>query len=228
MSIFKPIQLACPSCGAGVEFQAVASVNAGRAPALRTAILAESFQREACTACGTSFRLAPRFSLIDHPRRMWLAVLPIERRSAWPEEEIAAQAAFERAYGAGASPGIRRIGATLRRRLVFGWSGVREKLLADELGIDDVVLELVKLAVLGSVDAAPIGGDAELRLLGGDAARLGFAWLHAADERPIERLEVPREVCDEVAGPAWDELRAELGAGLYVDIGRLTVATTPA
>src|SRR5688572_5315377 len=109
MSIFKPIQLACPSCGAGVEFQAVASVNACRAPALRTAILVESFQREACAACGTSFRLAPSVSLIVHPRWMWLAALPIERRSAWPKEEIAAQAAFDRAYGAGASPGIRRI-----------------------------------------------------------------------------------------------------------------------
>lgn len=228
MSIFKPVHLECPSCGEGVAFQAVASVNAGRAPALRAAILAETFQRETCAACGTSFRLAPRFSLIDHARRLWIAVLPVDRRSAWPEEEVAALAAFERAYGAGASPGIRRIGATLRRRLVFGWSGVREKLLADELGIDDLTLELVKLAVLGSVDAAPIGGDAELRLLGGDATRLGFAWQNADDENPIERLEVPRDVCDEVGGEAWAELRAELGTSLYVDIGRLTVATTPA
>ena len=227
MSMFKTIRLACPSCGEGVDFQAVASVNADRAPALRRAILDESFQREACASCGTTFRLAPRFSLIDHGRMWWIAVLPIADRVEWAQHEQAAAASFERAYGSAASATIRKIGATLRRRVVFGWAAVREKLLADDLGLDDVALELTKTALLGSVASAPIGASTELRLLGGDATRLAFGWILSSDESLIEGLQVERSAYDEVAADAngeWAELRAELEGGLFVDMGRLTIA----
>src|SRR4029450_11452585 len=102
---------------------------------------------EECAACGMSFRLAPKFSLIDHGRDSWIAVLPATERVEWPEHEPAAAASFEAAYGAGASPGIRKIGSTIRRRLVFGWAALREKLVAQDLHLDDLALELTKMAL---------------------------------------------------------------------------------
>ena len=229
MSIFKPVRLACPSCGAGVDFQAVSSVNADRAPHLRQQIVDETFQREACAACGTTFRLSPKFSLIDHGRDSWIAVLPATERDEWPEHEKAAAASFERAYGAGASPSIRKIGSTIRRRLVFGWAALREKLVAQDLHLDDLALELTKMALLRSSGSAPIGASTELRLLGGDATRLAFAWLLSSDESLVEGLEVERAAYDEIAadtGGDWAELRADFDGALFVDMGRLTIATS--
>jgi hypothetical protein len=231
MSVFRNVTLPCPGCGAGVDFALVASVNAGRAPELRAAILAETFQRESCPACGTSFRVDPRFSLIDHGRRQWIAALPLAARAHWAAEEATALASFERAYVAGATATIRSIGATLRRRVTFGWAGLREKLLCDELGLDDVELELCKLAVLRSAASAPVDRRTELRLQAGDGERLYLAWLQSAGEQRIETLSIARAACAEIAADAegdWAELRAELSAGPFVDIARLTIAATPA
>jgi len=228
MSIFKTVRLACPSCGEGVDFQAVSSVNADRAPHLRQQIVDETFQREECAACGTSFRLAPSFSLIDHGRESWIAVLPATERGEWPEHEKAAAASFERAYGPGASPNIRKIGGTIRRRLTFGWAGIREKLVAQDLHLDDLTLELTKMALLRSSGSAPVGASTELRLLGGDATRLAFGWLLSGDESLVEGLEVERAAYDEIAADAggdWAELRADFDGALFVDMGRLTIAT---
>ena len=50
--------------------------------------------------------------------------------------------------------------------------GIREKLVAQDLGLDDVTLELTKMALLGSVASAPIGRDTELRFQGDGGGKL--------------------------------------------------------
>ena len=229
MSVFRPVDLPCPDCGATVRFELVASVNADRAPALRAAIVDESFQRETCPACGTTFRVEPSFSLIDHGRRVWIAALPLAERARWQAAEARAGETFDRAYGARASPSIRAIGAEMRKRVVFGWGALREKLLCDDLGLDDTTLELTKIAVLGSVSSAPLGRDTELRFQGEGGGKLQFAWIAVAGEAPLEWLAVERAAYDEIAtdaGGDWAELRADLGGGAaYVDMNRLIIAT---
>ena len=232
MSVFRPVELPCPDCGAAVRFEVVASVNADRAPAFRAAIVAESFQREACPACGTTFRVEPSFSLIDHGRRIWVAALPLAERARWQAAEARAGETFERAYGVRASTTIRAIGAELRKRIVFGWGALREKLVCDDLGLDDTTLELTKIAVLGSASSAPLGRDTELRLQGAGEGKLQFAWLAVSSEVPLEWLSVERAAYDEIAADAggdWAELRADLGSGAaYVDMNRLIITAAPA
>ncbi len=227
MSQFSSITLACPGCGAELAFEAVHSVNADRSPLLRAQILDESFQRVSCPQCQTDFRLEPDLNYVEHDKRLWIAVRPLGLLTRWPQEEQRVAALFEQVYGAGGSPYMRRLGLTLRRRLVFGWAALREKLLADDIGLDDLVLELTKAAVLRSSSSAPVGLGAELRLLGGDAQQLLLAWLHSADETPAQRLRVARSLYDEIAadaGGAWAELRGTLGAGPFVDMNRMLVA----
>lgn len=232
MSVFRAVELACPGCARPVRVELVASVNLDRSPALRRAIVDESFQREICPDCGTSFRIDPRFALIDHGRQRWIAALPLARRPHWAGEERTAQATFERAYGAQASPTIGAIGATLRRRVTFGWAGLREKLLCDELGIADLTLELLKTAVLASAASAPLGRASELRLDGQDGQggeRLRLAWLRSSDEQPLEWLHVQRAALAQIeadAGDAWAELRAGFDGALFVDIARLIITPT--
>ena len=99
----------------------------------------------------------------------------------------------------------------LRVRLVFGLVALREKLLAWDAGLDDVDLELLKLAAMRAV-GEPLARAATLRLVActADAAVL-------LDDAAT-RWDVPR---DALPPGAFVELRAALGAGCYVDLARL-------
>jgi hypothetical protein len=140
-------------------------------------------------------------------------------------EELA-RSTFAHAYGEKASAAARDIGSGLRARVTFGWAGLREKLLAAEHQLDDVTLELVKMAILRGLDNSPIGADTELRLLGVEGSELMMAWIRAVNEETVEGLRVPRSLYDEIAAdPAgWQALREELSAGPFVDMNRLLVA----
>ena len=230
MSQFTIATAVCPACAAEVPFDLVRSVNADRMPSLRAAIVARTFQSKACPTCGTEFRVEPEFNYVEHGRDLWIAALPLERLPHWQDEEAAAEARFERVYGARASPLIQSIGKRLARRLAFGWAAVREKLVAADLGLDDVTLELCKSAVLRASASAPVGLGAELRLVGADATHLRLAWLRSSDESALESIRAGRALYDEIAADAsgdWAPLRAQL-AGMYVDLGRLLVVPAEA
>lgn len=226
MSQFSIADIACPACGAAVAFNLVDSVNADRAPELRQAIVDGTFQRTTCATCGSDFRIEPDFNYVEHGRDLWVAVLPIERLRRWREDEADAEARFERIYGARSSPRIREIGRRLRRRLAFGWAAIREKLVIDDLGLDDVTVELCKSAVLGASTSAPVGLGAELRLLGGDDSHLHLGWLRSANESLAEGIRVSRELYREIAADEdgdWQSLREQIGEGMFVDLGRLLI-----
>jgi hypothetical protein len=224
MSQFARTKVVCPGCGQPVAFEAVNSVNADRAPALRAQIVAGTFQRMRCAACAAEFRLEPAFNYVEHGRSLWIVVRPAARAAAWAEEEVEAARLFEQVYGAGGSPYLRQLGATLRRRIVFGWAALREKLVADDHGLDDLTLELCKAAVLGVCAAAPLGLGAELRLVAVEGDLLQLAWQRSEDEEAGETLHIRRAAYDEIAADAdgdWAALRGQIGAGAFVDLNRL-------
>jgi CpXC protein len=230
MSMFRVVPVPCPSCGCIVEFNAVVSVNADRRPDLRAAILDGSFQRQACPKCGTEFRLDPELTYVDVGRGQWIAVFPVARLDHWKDLEAQSRVIFDRAYGEKAPAAAREIGADLTARLTFGWSALREKLAAVENGLDDVVLELTKAALIRGLDNPPVSPGTELRFLAIDGDALAVAWLNSADEGVKEILRVPRSLYDEIAADpsGWEALRAELSAGPFVDMNRLLVAATAA
>ena len=230
MSVFRDTTLKCPSCGTDVAFNAVYSVNIDRRADLREAVLNESFQRQECPNCKHNFRLAPDLNYLDVGRGQWFAAHPIDDLGRWQEIEQHDREMFDRAYGAGAAPPAREIGAGLRPRITFGWAGLREKILAAELGLDDVVLECAKIAILRSLEGAPMRDDTEMRLVDQAGGMLVFAWIGLATEEVVETVQVPRDLCDEIAAApeAWADLRAQLSAGLYVDMNRLLVESAAA
>src|SRR5678815_2165427 len=74
MSIFKTVELPCPTCATRVSLELVHSVNADRRPDLRQAVLDGTFQREQCPACGLAFRVEPEFTYIDVGRGQFVTV----------------------------------------------------------------------------------------------------------------------------------------------------------
>ncbi|TAL20694.1 MAG: hypothetical protein EPO01_13080 [Aquabacterium sp.] len=224
MSLFTQQEADCPACGKPVSFALVASVNADRRPDLRAAILDGSFQCEACPACGKVFRLEPEFTYLDVARGQWLLLQPVDRLADWPQLEEQAGNSYALAYGERAAPPAREIGKGLKARVTFGWEALREKLVAAEHGLDDVVLEMLKLRLLRSLPDQPLADGNELRLQAVEGDVLQLAWLAVPSGRPVEVLAVPRELYDGIAkDAAWKPLREQVGGGFFVDLHRVLV-----
>ncbi len=226
MSLFEPAEVPCPACGALLEFDLATSVNADRRPDLRLEILAGTFQRLACPACATLVRLPPALTYMHVAKGQWILAKPAAEFANWAQLEAIARQTFELAYGAAASRPAQLIGRGLRPRIVFGWAALREKLLAAEEGIDDVLLELLKLAALRNVSGAALNDESELRLLDADADTLTLAWLVSETEQELSSLQLPRSALAGIAADtaAWAPLRARLSAALFGDFGRLLLA----
>ncbi len=225
MSIFRPINLGCPSCGTAVEFQAVHSVNADRRPDLRLAILEETFQEQACPKCGKTFRLDPEFNLMDVQRGQWIAAAPLASLANWKAMEDRAKGLFDKAYGEDAAEVAQEIGQKLHPRVTFGWPALREKLIAHDNELDDVTLELVKLFVMRNSDS-PVSADTELRLVDVTPDGLTLAWLLAAEGDQAPTMQIARTLYDQIAADedgAWEDLREEISAGPFVDLNRMLI-----
>ncbi|MEP6739029.1 MAG: CpXC domain-containing protein [Caldimonas sp.] len=223
MSLFQSAKAPCPSCGTPHEFEVVASVNADRRPDLRAAILDGSFQRETCAKCKAEFVAPPTLTYFEVNRGWWILAEPPGFDQKWKDAVEIARESFGKAYGAGASAAAREIGAGLKVRVVFGWPALREKLLCSDLKIEDVELELLKMAIVRTSQDSPIGDDNELRLVGGRGKELSLAWIVASTERSIATLNVPRATYDEIAADhdEWQAMREEIAAEPFVDMNRL-------
>ncbi|QHJ00386.1 hypothetical protein GT347_21835 [Xylophilus rhododendri] len=225
MSIIRTTPIPCPACGGAVDFPLVHSVNADRRPDLREDILSTVFQRQACPNCGTEFRVAPEFNYLDLGRRQWIAAWPADRMGDWSAVAERARQAFEQAFGGGAPASARELGKGLRCRLTFGWAALREKVFIAGAGLDDVTVELAKMALIRDSRQPPLGS-AALRLLAIQDARLVFGWQDLQDESATELIEVDAQLLAEIeAEGEWAELRQRLSSEMFVDVLRLFLPT---
>jgi hypothetical protein len=225
MSLFTTVRAICPECDTARDIEVVASLNADRRPDLRQQILDGTFQSLACAACGGQFRIPPSFTYIDFAREQWILAHPASELADWPEFDAQARSIFASAYGPGAPETAREIGRGITARITFGWPALREKLVCTELGLDDVTLELLKLALLRQVQNAPFADTSEMRLFTADDGDLVFGWLLDDSEQNSTSLHVPRAAYDAITADnaSWAPLRDELRHHLLVDVASLLV-----
>ena len=226
MSVFHSETVVCPSCSASFAQNFANSVNADRRPDLRNAILDNSFQRMACPACNGMFRFAPHLTYLDLGRGQWILTMASTKRPLWKSLEAGALEIFNDAFGTQAPSAARSIGAKLAARVTFGWIGLREKLLCQQMGMNDVELELLKILLMRTIEAERVAEDAALRLLNTDpSGSLLLAWVRDDTEAAGDVLTIPRDLLDEFHSPgqAWDLLRSELANGPFVDATKLYV-----
>ncbi len=222
MSIFHPAALTCAHCGTEAAVDRSSSVNADLRPDLRVAILDGSFQATDCPSCGARLRLPPHLTYLELGRDIWIAVEPASRIEEWNTVESEVAAVYDHAFGSGASPAARALTGSLQPRLAFGWPALREKLLAADLGLDDITLELLKMAIIRQVDDSPLADETELRLTGGADGTLEFTWFHQVSEEQLAQLDVPREAYDDIVADAeaWAPVRETLEGVFLVDLRR--------
>jgi len=226
MSLFRTVEVPCPACNVPVSFDLVHSVNADRRADLRQAILDRKFQLEKCPSCSYAFRTEPEFTYLNLKRDQWIAAWPATKRTDWSQLEARSQLGFDNAFGKNAPEAAKDLGQSLRPRMVFGWPALSEKIIAQEAGIDDVTLELAKIAVARTQEDASLTGKLELRLLGiENGEKLLLGWIDVGNEELREVLTVPKEIIAEIEAQSeeWKELRDELSAGIYVDMQKLMV-----
>ncbi len=223
MSIFHSATLTCGKCGTVAQVDRVASVNADRRADLRAAILDGSFQATECAKCGAKLRLPPHLTYIEIGRKSWIAVEPATLLEDWPDVEEEVAEVYSQAFGAQAPAAAQDLAEGVNPRLVFGWPAFREKLLCTDLGLEDVTLELLKMAIMRDVDQAPMADETELRLVGGGPENLEFAWVVTLTEQVVANLTVPRAFYDGVVEEpdAWEIARARFDDVLLVDLRRL-------
>ncbi len=221
MSFFLPIQPPCPSCDTESPMELVLSVNADRRPQLRLGMLDGTFQRQTCPACGATFRPEPEFIYQDVGRGQWIAVEPVDNLAQWQTLEDKAYATWDRAFGDRAGGPAREIGEALTPRVTFGWPAVVEKLLCAEHGIDDIHLELMKMSIIRMGGSVPMDDTTELRLARVEGDTLVLGWIEAKAETPVSIIEIPQSGLEGYNTEAWAPLRAQVSAGLYVDMNRL-------
>ena len=220
MSLFSTNSLNCAKCGELFTMEVVGSINADRRPDLREAILVDSFQDARCPACGNASRIEPDFTYVDAGRGQWLLAMPAREMPHYRAREAQASALFASTYGGRAPQAAQEVGVTMKPRLTFGWPAAREKLLVRDLGLDDAVVELVKLDLLRRVSEAPMAPGVEQRLVGLENDRMRFAWVGAEDEGVLSEVSIGRELYDAIAADAegWAEIRSLLEDGFFVDM----------
>ena len=110
-------------------------------------------------------------------------------------------------------------------RCVFGLTALREKLVCQEAGLNDVLLEVLKYRIALPEDARPLSEANHLRLMEVTDTRLVF--LLGGDD-PLQQpalCEVDRSDYDALVAspPPRTDLFSGLIRGPYVDLGRLVV-----
>jgi hypothetical protein len=226
MSLFVYARSVCGQCGAVAERDLAASVNADRRPDFRQDIIDGTFQAVSCARCGASMRLPAHLSYLDVGRGQRILTERITHMPEWRAAEAEARAIFDQSYGDSAPAMAHEIGGALSPRLAFGWPALREKLICGELGLDDVTLELLKIAILRTIPDPPYADTHELRLTGGDADVLRLSWIVAESEERLASVDIDRGVYDDIAGDpgGWSALRVDLTGHLFVDLKRLIFA----
>lgn len=223
MSSSRQETVRCP-CGIEMEVFVAESINAGRHPKLRQALLDGELHRFPCEACGHAVILEEQLLYVDAERRQFFVVMP--RNELLREEEAIAltRQLFDTSFGPQMPAALQEIGAGMMVRLCFGLPALRDKVLADEAGLNDLALEALKCEVMGQLPELEHRATSALWLLraGGNELEL----VAETDGTPLPVV-VPRRSYEVIAALGDEELlrlRSALVRGPHVSMLRLGLA----
>jgi hypothetical protein len=148
MSTIYSAQVTCSVCGHQLMVEIADSLNANRMPAAREHVLARTLFDATCE-CGRRITAIHKVLYVDFERGLWIQVANEDERPAYTALEPAVLGAFAAAFDTERFPkAIAALAALVRPRLVFGYEELREKVIAAEAGLEDSLLEALKLELL--------------------------------------------------------------------------------
>ncbi|HLL22122.1 MAG TPA: CpXC domain-containing protein [Kofleriaceae bacterium] len=147
MSTFVPSTIVC-RCGEHYVADVANGLHISLRPDVRQQILDGTFHRFHCPNCGVTTQVESLLSFTDFPKRQWFTIAPTTGLP-WRRQylEIAEQG-FESTIVRNAPEFVVEWGREMTRRLMFGLASLREKLVTLDAGLDDRVIELLKIQLL--------------------------------------------------------------------------------
>jgi hypothetical protein len=149
MSITRTATVDC-RCGARLEVLVADSLNAARHPHLKQAVLDRALHLFVCGVCRRSITVEKEMLYVDMPRRQFIGVYPSAERL---NERLCGEAlleAFQRTVAEDAPQVVRELATSFLVRVVFGYEELREKIVGDDAGLSDLVLEALKGQIMVS------------------------------------------------------------------------------
>lgn len=147
MSTWAARTITC-ACGESIQTRVADGLHITRLPAVRQQILDRTFHRVTCPRCGRVTTIDKKFLYTDFSRFHWIGVCPRTWTPRWSVIEASLTAEFERVICRAAPPAIQALGPKFQVRLVFGYEQLAEKLHIFDAGLDDRIVERVKLRIL--------------------------------------------------------------------------------
>ncbi|MDQ4136640.1 MAG: CpXC domain-containing protein, partial [Pseudomonadota bacterium] len=190
MAVFHPYTVQC-ACGAAVTAQLADSINVRRSPEARERIMRGELHRAACAACGRQMTVEKAFYYTDFDRNALFKVFPKGERHGWKKaSEDLDEASSYIPSG---------VAATEERtlRVVYGMDELREKLVAQDAGIDDRLLEIIKVLLV--YEHPILLKWSRLRLVLQEVTETELRF-HASYEhsQQVFRVDMPRRLLDEI------------------------------
>lgn len=220
MSITQEQQIRC-ACGMALRVVVADSLNATRHPHLRKALLDSKLHRYTCASCGAVLFVEKQLLYFDSERHHFFVMLPRPELLHEAASIALVRELFDTSFGSQTGAYLQSVGEQMMVRLCFGLSALREKVLADEAGLNDLALEALKCEVLGHLPELEHRATAALWLLQAGPAELRF--VAETDGTPLPVV-VPRHAYDSIAALGAVELqrlRPGLARGPHVSMQRL-------
>jgi AcrR family transcriptional regulator len=128
----------------GLVVEVADSLNAERHPHLRQRVLDRELHGVRCVGCARTIVVENRFLYVDLARRQVLGVFQRADREDADRHAREVEAMFARWFQRDAPRWIRDRSARCLVRACFGLEELREKLVGDDAGLDDLAIEALR------------------------------------------------------------------------------------
>jgi hypothetical protein len=223
MSITSTHELTC-TCGETVTATVVESLNAVNHPELRQEVMDRTLHVFRCGYCGAGTMIERAFLYFDFERRQMIGVYTLDDLARARECAEHVMELYCQRLRDDAPELVRERAKDFLVRVVFGYEELREKLVSDDAGLSDLVVEALKIELIAGDERLRAAGIVTLRLdevtPEGDLV-FGGDWM-VPPEIPLT-VTVARAAYDEVAAGRATLLERipGLASGPHVSLLRL-------
>lgn len=166
--------VSCPHCGAVVKTEMWPGIGAEESPLLRERVMNETLFDWKCPACGYEAQLV--YPCLYHDKDKNFIVYIVPNANCCSLDPVDVSEEFPQFQG-------------MKKRVVTTLAGLKEKILIFEAGLDDLAVELVKLA-LTDVAASKHGTEVEtsyFNTVDREAGRMEFSFFLPGEAEPVCR-----------------------------------------
>jgi len=229
MSITRTERVDC-ECGTPVEVFLADSLNAGRHPHLKQALLDRQLHVYRCSVCDRAFVIEKDMMYLDFERKQYFCVYPRHERAREQECSAHVKRAYESWMRDSAPQFIQDYGKDFLVRVCFGYEELREKIVIDDAGLSDLVIEALKIDILTADPWFEHNNVVTLRLdrlLDDGTLRFLPEWLAVPATETGRVVDVRRAVYDEIDDRFDDILKRHPGLALGAHVSLLRLVSWP-